>query len=911
MPTADSTQTQTAVIILGAFVFVLLGVAIGFGVSRCQSSCRVRKTDTQRAAGMATASAATTGPSNAHGWYDCVAKKPVCDSGYESVGGHACTAKTSGSVLTTPPAATATQQALFSQYTQDTYPALTAPSGVALVGTAAAKGAADLWRTLDLFYTGSCIQHSQKAADGASWLATPRSNPQWGPPSAEATSLPSTRLMIKAFESAVVPAGGAGKRFTVTAAGNDASTKAACVTWALGAPADTYYPAKYSIMQLPLSENWGGTASSHGFLAALSVNRYSPPDATKMSSEGDSAYCVVGTANTEYGALMAMPGVTQYLLRDGFKSNAWIEIAHNDTHYQSSNAGNLNEYTANDMLSNHCVTGKWLYGARGTGIWYNLGKTEVAQSKVDVVRHVINMWDGKLRTLDAGSPGHPATSTFKQSGYTPTQLGKLSDTTKLATWLQVVKSANGTFLAAALSGVCSGATNAPFLAALKGNDGTDQIVQGAGVTGDPLNMQGQAYYREPFAQSAPQGTAYCNTQTPGLWWCNSENALGQAGGTNYWWGSMAPLAPAKYFLGKSGAPPTDAKTALKERQGILSWILWASVNGYDFAANVKDHIPGLQQQFTGKTATEQAVRNHFFNAWLTNLANMARNTDDLLIQYTFNAGLDSLQLMRSSLNYLQVGCEIMCLTGSVYKGAPKDKWRCAYPAPLKGTGSYAPLDPAGADALYSTRDPLNPADTGTPMKLVENHAGDAPYLSATAGSVTYNIGEPVSMPYYKRADGSFTVPMCSDLATACAGHSPPPPPPPPGTKALAGQACPTGTACADGLTCSAGYCLFAGSSVCEAGPGKGQCQMCSPVKADKATTCGSSHTAGHPNCYAADVAGCKVPGSEGKCSADCPCFICACSADVDCPSNKPKCGQDGKCTKASAADAVDWAQSWM
>jgi hypothetical protein len=864
-------STQTAVIVLGAFVFVLLGVAIGLSAMRLPALCGRRKAesvnDAVGGAARDSIQAKDSGPSNAHGWYDCSTGKAMCDAGYISTGGRPCVAGEGGqSVLTTPPAATGHMADALSSYTQDVYPA---------TKSFATNGGKDLWRTLDFIYTGSCIPVGRTTTEGAknsSVIASPRPDNAATPwlSDAQKDSLSSTREFILAFQAVSTPTLGATKRLTITPSPTPTSTTAACINWNVGAPASTYYTPKYGLIQLPLAENWSsaaGISTSNGMLVGVSVNRYSPPETQERDK--DTAYCVVGSGVKEKRALVSMPGVAEYVIKDGMKAEAWVEIAHSDTHYEGGNK--LSDYTTADLIQNKCVStrnvggpgdGHWHYLARGTGIWMTMGQTATMLNKVDLIRHVMDNWDGRARKITGYNPDPPysagTTSMTAVANYPKGLKGSVTDSSKEATWLKVITQCTSPFLVALLAQQC-----APGY--LSGNDGTDQnMAQSAPIVGDLLKLGTKAFYRAPYGTSTP-GTAYCSSQSAGLWWCNGSKLLWPEGPGQIWWGALAPLAPADHFSSVAGTVPTNANAVLKERRALLSWILWACVNGYNFTTNYTKHIAPVQALFHGKTAVQQATMNARLNASIAQIADMARNADDIGLQYMFNAGLDTLQLTRSTLEGMQLGFEILAMTGSVNSRKPT-AWAC---------------DSPGGDVRYFTRDPLDPTDKGVRMTVVKNtdtvpysrgppsEPGPQIYLNANPKvGVSYNIGEPVSMPYYKRADGTFTVPGCASLSGACSAVTPP------SGDVMIGQACTHKTSCTDGLQCLGGYCAYASSTICTIGPNTNECQKCGSPMGTETTDCKANHPSGHPGCYAGAAPGCEKSGDNFICKPDCPCFLC-------------------------------------
>lgn len=862
----------TALLVIAAF-----GVAVANAVRR----------------GRCSPGGGTRGPADANGYYDCSTNRLVCDSGYHNVGdkcvqggppppppppGH--------DDIPAPPPATAAAAPLVSAYSRGMYP-----------NADLSKKGGDLWRTLDLFYSGSCIAATKAVASGpnsGTLLSTPASGPGWRV-KAEPNSLPGFREIIKAYLGAIKLTPGATSRFKLTTT-SATSTKAACISWTFGAAAGTYYPAKYEPIELPLAERWDDPNSGGSFLAALSINRYSPAfDPLRMSDQGDLGYCVTGTGVTEKKALANVPGVSSYLMRDGLKPGSWVEISHVDTHYaKGEGAGSLDYFSYEDGLANKCVntstshgvvggpgSGHYHYVTRGSGIWLNLGLTEVAQNKVDSMRVVLNGWDGKNKQYDAKSKTFVSGPTMFQN---PSQ-GKLGDTTSLATWLSYVKAATGKFMAAAIKGSC---TESAFLTQLGTNDGTDQTLASKAPISDILGLSSRSFYRTPCRSTS--GGNYCSL--PGLYFSNIPSAL-DSGGGYFFWGAFAPLAPKSLFANADGSAPSGA-AALAERQRLLSWVLWACVNGYDFAKNAALHVPPVAALFLGKSKTQQDVQNQRLNAYLANFSNTPYNQDDVLIQYCFNKGLDTFQLVRSATNLVQFNFELLAFTGTVDASKAKNTtWNCTTP---------------GSDPVYFARNPLSASDPGVRMKAIVDGGScssyqDCPggadctqgkcqsrYLNANPSSdVSYNIGHPISYPYYKDKSGAFTVPKCSDLTSPCSGG--PSPPPPPGSLGV-GDACTSHSTCPSGSSCQQGSCAYTTSRPCPSG----SCALCGPAKGTLSADC-PVKTGFPPGCYSSKSSKCTSGGKGGNtCSADCQCYLCGCVNDAQCDAATQKCDTaSGKC----------------
>jgi hypothetical protein len=936
------TSDLTVAIICVACVLLVIA-AVGFGLA-VANAARKPTCDGQTGG---------VGASDAHGWWDCGSNQLVCDQGYHSdgkqcvAGGppppppgqrchtnadcahvadkpvcnqhtHKCVAGGGKNVsaLVGPAAATGAAATDIVAYTKTLYPAATASF---------TKGGPELWRTLDLFYTGSCIAATKAVTSGpnaGTVLSTPAGSVDWAQ-AAEPNSLRVLREILKAYQAAAQFTPGAASRFKVTTT-SATSTKAACISWDITLPTGTFFPAKYEPVELPLAEQWTKTDEG-SFLAALSINRYSPAaDPLRMSDKGDLGYCVTGSGVTEKRPIPTVPGISQYLFRDGLKSGAWVEISHVDTRYKAGEGqAALDYYSYEDGLSNQCEntshshgvfggtgSGHYHYVTNGSGIWLNLGITEVAQNKVDSMRHILNNWDGRNRTVDSTNK-----STFTQVFTNPSN-GKLADTTSLATWLAYVKAATGDWMSAAIyescapihcttnndckdltstpvcnqtTHACATTLNAPtYVSTFKDNDGTDQnLAAGQSIT-DVLQLGSQAFYRLPCMTTG--GTGYCTL--PGLYFSNGIPPFNPTSGL-FFWGAFAPLVPKSLFSSKTGAVPATPAAVLAERQKLLSWILWACVNGYDFATNAHLHTPPVAALFANKTASQQDVQNQRLNAFLSNFANTPYNQDDFLLQYSFNKGLDTFQLVRSPTEALQYNFELIAFTGTVDASKAKTTtWNCSTP---------------GDDPVYFTRNPLVAADPGVRMKAIVdggscNSWSDCPGLvDCTAGKcqsrylnanpihgVSYNIGHPISMPYY--ANSPMTIPKCSDLSSPCSG-GPPPSPPSPGQIGI-GDACTNHSSCPQGSACQAGFCAYTGSHPCP----PGQCQTCGVPAGNVSSDCPAPKSGYPAGCYSSKSSKCQSAGKSGNtCTVDCPCYLCNCSVATDCPGNGNQTCVGGKC----------------
>ena len=119
-----------------------------------------------------------------------------------------------------------------------------------------------------------------------------------------------------------------------------------------------------------------------GKILGYIINRYLPETPLKST-----AYCMTGTAKTELEKLGS--NVSKFLIRDGFKDNAWIEVTNCNTQQDDEKTiGNMNVQT-------EAKYGRFFYYSRGSGMFMNLGKTMAATNKVDMIR-VLNGYPNTL-----------------------------------------------------------------------------------------------------------------------------------------------------------------------------------------------------------------------------------------------------------------------------------------------------------------------------------------------------------------------------------------------------------------------------------------------------------------------------------------------------------------------------------
>ena len=95
----------------------------------------------------------------------------------------------------------------------------------------------------------------------------------------------------------------------------------------------------------------------------------------------------------------------------------------------------------------------------------------------------------------------------------------------------------------------------------------------------------------------------------------------------------------------------------------LGWLLWASVNGYDFNKNPMNYT--WAQPVKNKFATPTG--SIYANNLLSNMSNSGYSTDDVLIGFANYNMLDSVQLTTSGIEGNAVTCEILTFTGTISK----------------------------------------------------------------------------------------------------------------------------------------------------------------------------------------------------------------------------------------------------
>ena len=224
----------------------------------------------------------------------------------------------------------------------------------------------DYWKTLDFYYTLNCYTDIYKDANTSFYYPDDKNFRTANPMFANIINSfeENTKTKKLLFKSAKTQYGN-------NYLGYDMLNKSDF----------SYIPEIYNLNLLPLCSVGSSNdveIRKRGIIRGLFVNRYNP-DNVFIST----AYCTTGTANTEL-ATTNIPGVSLFLIRDGFKSNSIIEISHCDTNSQSSNISNMNFNTKTSKY------GHWIYYTRGSGIFYNLGKTDFAYNKVHALLKLNN-----------------------------------------------------------------------------------------------------------------------------------------------------------------------------------------------------------------------------------------------------------------------------------------------------------------------------------------------------------------------------------------------------------------------------------------------------------------------------------------------------------------------------------------
>ncbi len=507
-------------------------------------------------------------------------------------------------------------------------------------------------------------------------------------------------------------------------------------------------------------------------LQGIVVNRY-PPGHERLNAE---SYALSGTANKVIDAEV-IPGIDLIHLNEGFKDHSLVEIAHCDTHMKTipSTTDNINSC---DLLATKCAghgppgmgNGKWVYYARGSGIWTNIGNTVVFKNKVHAVLECINMWDGKDKR--DGKDG-----TYVDNNYQGTLKGKF-DYTKLQDWQRFVQDKDGT-VKKALTSILTAACLCPAKQTCQNITNTNPkyaskpstaVIYGLGDNqpnncwGDPLNLSDTKLYTGPctsspsYCQQTIDGVPVNRNNVP-IWWFHDPDISNPA---SYWdWGALSPLAP-------------NVCTTQSEK---LGWLLWACVNGYDFNNNPNKYK--WSQVVTDKFGSAQGSIHA--NNLLSNMGNSGYSTDDVLIGYANYTMLDSVQLSTSSVEGNLLAFEIFIFTGSIdntMTPKPKTDWTCA-----SVNSNYANATCVGSvvvstdtcrdnsdcheDGAYCNKgycnvpettylgggtstflniDPVNPKRKQNTCIPVKNEAGTGYYLQCNDNDNITNYGDPYAFP---------------------------------------------------------------------------------------------------------------------------------------------------------------------
>lgn len=414
------------------------------------------------------------------------------------------------------------------------------------------------------------------------------------------------------------------------------------------------------------------------------VNRY-PQGHDRVNAH---SYAVSGTGNSILSSNV-IPGVDKIHLNKGFKSGAMIEVSHCDPHMKNLPT-DVNCIGSCDLLATQCTGspppsigfGKWLYYTRGSGIWFNLGETIVFQNKIDSIMQSINLWDGKDHR----------DGEFVSDDYKGTLQGKFSDSSDLDTWISFVEDSDGSVIKALtsiLTGSCltSGSTK-PSTAKIDILDNNQ-----SGSCSDFLNLGDADLYSGP-CEAQPK---YCDINSSNnilpLWWFWNPNVSSQMG-----WGSLSPLVP--------NSMTTDAQK--------LGWLLWASVNGYDFSGNPNKYE--WSEAVTAKYATKEG--SIIANNYLRNMGNSGFSTDDVLIGFANYARKDSIQLTTSGVVGNLTAFEILTFTGTIDKNQVNDSgWICdsvnpEANMPCKTVDTNRETEwLGGSESIFMNADPIDISNT--------------------------------------------------------------------------------------------------------------------------------------------------------------------------------------------------------
>lgn len=450
----------------------------------------------------------------------------------------------------------------------------------------------------------------------------------------------------------------------------------------------------YDAILFPLC-SWHLNSDLPSKINGVIINRY-PPGHRRTRAL---AYAAKNSAN-EVVTSEVIPGVDLVVLNKGFKNYSNVEVLHCDTHLTAM-APSLDCVNSCDLLASACAGhgppgvgfGKWVYYARGTGLWMNLGKTLAFRSKIDAVMGTVNLWDG-TDARDTASP-------FVNDNYKGTLQGKFADSSSLKNWQRFVADPDGTVklaLQSLLTGSClSPGKKYPSKPSTAKIFMTDSNVPQCNGSADPLGI-GSDQYSGPCTPDAGYCDATKTSNNVALWWFwIGDTTQGD-------WGYFSPLVPLQYT--------TDADKC--------GWILWASVNGYDFATNPELYTwsPAVTKKYlSGDLEKNSAILNSF----LSSMSNSGYSTDDFIINYANYTKLDTIQLTTNAAVGNITDFEILLFSGTVDKtqaGYDPKNWVCDNVnsnANMQCTGSSSEKVDwlGGSSTVFFSADPLNALPTPT------------------------------------------------------------------------------------------------------------------------------------------------------------------------------------------------------
>lgn len=604
----------------------------------------------------------------------------------------------------------------------------------------------DFWKSLDFFWNTTCfdISGTPPGGRGLAYIPDPQQTQKGNAV---------FRYMIKQFDDA----GGPVKwvNFTPKLSYISPDTKNAGFTYSVNDSATktgTKTIDVFDIYMYPLC-TWHTTPQNIAKVNGVVVNRY-PPGHKRVQAI---SYALKDTANKVIKKEV-IPGVDQIHLNEGFKSHSMIEIAHCDTHMQTF-PKSLKCITSCDLLASQCPGhpspaigfGKWVYYSRGTGIWTNLGKTTVFRNKIDSIIGSINLWDGKDQRDNS----------YVNSKYTGSLKGMFADRSNLKTWQKFVADPDGNVklaLETILTGACMKDHKQPSTAKVEMLDGNQQ----ACGDDDPLGIGSTSEYSGPCKASAKYCDGSASENQIPLWWFWGPGFQGD-------WGALSPMVPKQFT----------------EMSDKCAWLLWACVNGYDFAGNPNKYTWG--DAFTNKyLKSNQTDNSIILNTWLANMGNSGYSTDDVMIGFANYTRMDSIQLTTSGIVGNTIAFEILLFTGSIDpKHENKSGWVCDsvnQKANMECHGSSG--EPSkwlgGTQSMFFNLDPTDP-NTKMTCQIVENQCDDSKgyYMSCRNDDLAINYADagyayPMSVGLPKDFISSCTTPTpgkyCPANATDASGN---------------------------------------------------------------------------------------------------------------------------------------------